>query len=152
MGPTDTLAAVEEIKGLKARYFRSIDTKDWDGLREVFTTDASLDMSDEARRRGADPATGVTVGAAAIVERMRRALADVTTVHHGHTPEIAVVSATEATGVWAMEDKLWWHDPSAPLASLHGYGHYHEAYTLVDGGWRIATTRLARLRVDVVRH
>ena len=28
---------VEAIKRLKARYFRTMDTKDWDGMRQVFT-------------------------------------------------------------------------------------------------------------------
>ena len=34
------LLAIEEIKQLKARYFRFLDTKDWAGLTTVFTPDA----------------------------------------------------------------------------------------------------------------
>lgn len=37
------LLAIEEIRGVKARYFRCMDTKDWDGLRAVFCDDAEFD-------------------------------------------------------------------------------------------------------------
>ena len=47
---------------------------------------------------------------------------DVVTVHHGHMPEIDVTSPTTATGTWAMEDTLRWHEGS-PLQTMHGYGH-----------------------------
>ncbi len=66
----------------------------------------------------------------------------------GHMPEIELTSPTTATGIWAMEDHLSF-PAGAQLAELHGYGHYHETYTKVDGTWRIATTRLARLRLDM---
>jgi hypothetical protein len=32
---------------------------------------------------------------------------------------------------------------------MHGYGHYHETYVLVDGQWLISTMTLKRLRVDI---
>jgi hypothetical protein len=48
-----------------------------------------------------------------------------------------------------MEDKLRWPD-GAPLATMHGYGHYHDRYEKVDGRWRITSTTLTRLRVDFV--
>ena len=50
-------------------------------------------------------------------------------------------------GVWAMEDKLRWPE-GAPLAAMHGYGHYHDRYEMADGRWRIKSTTLTRLRVD----
>jgi hypothetical protein len=31
---------------------------------------------------------------------------------------------------------------------MHGWGHYHETYVKGDGGWRIQTLTLTRLRVD----
>jgi hypothetical protein len=57
-------------------------------------------------------------------------------------PEIELVSATEARGVWAMND---WVDQ--PAFTLDGWGHYHERYVLEDGAWRIADERISRLRV-----
>jgi hypothetical protein len=43
------LAAVEEIKKLKARYYRFLDTHDWDAFEMVFTEDAEMDVSVEDR-------------------------------------------------------------------------------------------------------
>ena len=36
---------VEAIKQLKARYFRAMDTKDWDAMRDVFTDDVVVDTT-----------------------------------------------------------------------------------------------------------
>jgi len=73
----------------------------------------------------------------------------VTTCHHGHMPEIELTSATTATGIWAMEDHLWFSE-GHPLgiAQLHGYGHYHETYEKVGDRWYIKSLVLTRLRVD----
>jgi hypothetical protein len=34
---------------------------------------------------------------------------------------------------------------------IHGWGHYHETYVKLDVGWRILSTRLTRLRVEMTR-
>jgi uncharacterized protein (TIGR02246 family) len=140
--PLERLAAIEQIKALKARYFRCLDTKDWDGFAGVFAPDAVMDMSGETGGAG-----GVTRGPNEIVAFVRAAVEAVETVHHGHTPEIDVTSPTTATGTWAMEDMLRWPE-GGPLRSLHGYGHYHETYERVAGQWYIKTLTLTRLRVD----
>ena len=142
MDTTERLAAIEEIKQLKARYFRCMDTKDWDGFAAVFAPDAEMDM------RAEDPTSGLNHGAQVIADYVRSAVDPVVTVHHGHMPEIEVTSDTTATGIWAMEDKLRWPEGS-PISWLHGYGHYHETYERVDGAWRIKTLTLTRLRLDV---
>lgn len=72
----------------------------------------------------------------------------VTSVHHGHTPIIEFTSDTTATGIWAMEDMLWWSHPDGAEEHLHGYGHYHEEYRLVDDVWLISYRSLTRTRVD----
>lgn len=131
---------VEQIKQLKARYFRRMDTKDWAGLVEVFTSDVIIDMRGEGG--------GVTESASAFVTPLSEMLADVVTVHHGHMPEMTIDSKDSASGVWAMEDMLWWPEGS-PLKHLHGYGHYHETYARTVDGWRIATMTLTRLRRDI---
>jgi hypothetical protein len=127
---------IEAIKKLKARYFRTIDTKDWSGLRQVFADDVAMDTT----------ASGgsVITGAEQFLAFLREAIGDVTTVHHGHTPEVELTSPTTATGIWAMEDMLRWSNG----AELHGYGHYHETYEKLSGDWRIKTSILTRLRMD----
>jgi uncharacterized protein (TIGR02246 family) len=124
------------ITQLKARYFRTMDAKDWAGMRTVFTDDVVMDTTDSGG--------GVVTGADDFLAFLSETLADVVTVHHGHMPEIELTSATTATGVWALHDLLRWPDGS----ELAGYGHYHETYRKGDDGWRIASSRLTRLRMD----
>jgi hypothetical protein len=145
MEPAERLMATEEIKQLKARYFRCMDTKDWSGFEQVFAADAVMDMSSEMR----DQTTrgGITRGGAQIAGMVRTVVGPVVTVHHGHMPEIEITSPTTASGVWAMEDKLRWPEGS-PVRTMHGYGHYHETYERTEDGWRIKTITLTRLRVD----
>ncbi|WP_314036365.1 nuclear transport factor 2 family protein [Dietzia sp. CH92] len=140
----DTAADVEAIRQLKARYFRFMDTKDWDGLASVFTEDVEIDMTESGG--------GITRSRDEYIPFLRASIENVETVHHGHTPEISISSPASAIGTWAMEDKLWWPDGSARpgLRSLHGYGHYTEEYRKTGGGWKISAMRLSRLRVDTV--
>jgi uncharacterized protein (TIGR02246 family) len=127
---------MEAIKQLKARYFRTMDTKDWVTMRQVFTDDVLMDTTDS----GGD----IVAGADRFLAFLREVLDAVVTVHHGHTPEIELTSASSATGIWAMEDMLRWPDGR----ELHGYGHYHETYEKGDGVWRIKSSTLTRLRMD----
>jgi len=131
---------IEAIKQLKARYFRMMDAKDWDGLAAVFADDVEIDMTGEGG--------GITRSVAEYMPFLRENIETVTTVHHGHMPEIELTSPATATGIWAMEDELWWPE-GGPLAHLHGYGHYHETYVKTPAGWRIKTMKLTRLRRDV---
>jgi uncharacterized protein (TIGR02246 family) len=132
------LEDVEAIKQLKARYFRLMDTKQWDAWADVFTEDATVTASpdpDETFR-----------GRAEIVRKVSAALRDGTTVHHGHMPEIALTGPDTATGIWAMYDYV-----DLPQLVLHGWGHYHEEYARQEGRWRIRRLRLTRLRLDITQ-
>jgi hypothetical protein len=144
MDATEELVAIEQIKQLKARYFRTMDTKDWDGYTNVFAPSAVLDVSGES---GVPEDEGIIRGNTTIAEYVRGQVDPVLTVHHGHMPEIEITSDTTATGIWSMEDMLRWPE-GAPLGDMHGYGHYHETYEKIDGQWRIASCKLTRLRVD----
>jgi uncharacterized protein (TIGR02246 family) len=137
---SERLADVEEIKQLKARYFRCMDTKDWEGFRAVFAPDVTVDISADGM--------GVIAGVDNFLEFLEPILREVVTVHHGHMPEIEITSPTTATGIWAMEDHLQF-GPEETLQELHGYGHYHETYVKLDGRWHIQSTKLTRLRLDV---
>jgi hypothetical protein len=121
-----------------------MDTKDWDGYAQVFAPEAVLDVSGES---AVPDDEGIVRGNVTIAEYVRSQVDPVTTVHHGHMPEITITSPTTATGIWSMEDMLRWPE-NMPIGEMHGYGHYHETYEMVDGQWRIATCTLTRLRVD----
>ncbi len=145
------LTATEEIKQLKARYFRELDTKNWEGLNRVFAADAIFDL--RAVNSVRQPLSGefspplggedrIFRGRAAIVAMIRAAVESLITVHHGHTSEIEVLSETTARGIVPMEDTL--RLPSGELL-LNGFGHYHETYEKLDAHWQIKISRLTRL-------
>jgi hypothetical protein len=133
----ETLAEIEAIKQLKARYCRFLDTKDWTAWRSIFTDDFRSDTSEAGGK--------VIDGADEFVAFTRKSLRNQATVHQVHAPEIELTSATTARGVWALEDVVRF----GPGVNLRGYGHYHETYEKVDGQWRIKTSKLTRLREDV---
>jgi hypothetical protein len=144
MATHDELDAIEHIKKLKARYFRCMDTKDWDGFQAVFADDATMDTTEEA------PGIEVVTGAPEIRRFVEGSVGPVVTVHHGHMPEIEITSPTTARGIWAMQDFLKMPERS-PLGmkTMIGWGHYTETYERVDGEWKIKTLVLTRLRRDV---
>ncbi|MCW1382092.1 nuclear transport factor 2 family protein [Novosphingobium sp. KCTC 2891] len=150
--PLSRLIAIEEIKQLKARYFRLMDSKQWEPLRSVFADDAvfdaraslSIDGNGESGR-AAESNDWVYEGGDTIIDFIRTAVGTQRTVHHGHCHEIEILSDTEARGVIAMEDQIW--DESGAALTLHGMGHYHETYRKDGGAWRIVTSRITRLHV-----
>ena len=148
------LEALQAIRELKARYFRCMDVRDWEGMQDVFTGDIVMDMREEMATLAksgmpVDPEGGLIVGREVVVASMRDALVGTKTVHHGHMPEIELVSEAEARGVWAMEDIVVLPE-GAPISRIHGHGHYHETYVRgVDGRWRISHLRLTRLLVEL---
>jgi hypothetical protein len=171
MNDAERALAIEEIKKLKARYFRFFDTKDIDGFQSVFTADAELDsrqafigrdyvsgqwrMNNEpvAGPEAQHPAMRMTGWDA--IKAGFESMQNVSSVHHGHMPEIEITSPTTATGTWAMEDRLRWPaggwPPAEPYTQLHGYGHYVETYVKEsDGQWRIKTLTLNRSRVEMM--
>ena len=126
---------VEEIKKLKARYFRSLDSKDWDLYASVFAEDCVVDLRGaggelyEGRPAFVAYASGLTL---------------IQSVHQGHMPEIDLTGPDTATGVWALEDYNLWEDGT----QNHGWGHYFETYVKRDGRWAILTMKLSYLRIE----
>ena len=129
---------IEAIRQLKARYFRTMDTKDWAGMRQVFTDDVVIDTSEAGGER--------VDGADTFLAYLQEALGGATTVHQGHMPEIELTSETTATGIWALHDIVIFPNGMR----LDGFGHYHETYEKTADGWRIKTSTLTRLHSDFV--
>ena len=131
---------IEEIKQLKARYFRNMDLRRWDDWGQVFARQAVMEVPEADMR---------VVGRDEIVAAVSGALQGATTTHHGHMPEIEVTGPDTARGIWAMFDYVEWREAGGDTrVGLQGYGHYLEEYVREDGQWRIAKTRLERLRID----
>ena len=140
--PVQRLVDIEAIKQLKARYFRFLDTKRWEDWGLAFATDVVMEV----------PEVGmVNNGRAEVVQNVSAALEGARTVHHGHMPEIEITGAGTARGTWAMFDYVEWpSNEDGTRVGLTGYGHYVEDYVRDEGEWRIARTRLERLRVDPI--
>ncbi len=136
------LLDIEAIKQLKARYFRTMDTKDWAGFKAVFASDARMIV----------PEGGVDLtGNQTIADTISGFLQGATTTHHGQMPEIQITGANTAKGIWAMFDYVQFPGIDGQSGmGLQGYGHYHEEYVREDGEWKIARLELSRLRVDPV--
>ncbi len=143
---------LEAIRRLKARYFRFVDTKQWDRWGEVFTPDAVLDvplLRDTPLR-----------GRTEILAAVRRNLNELFTIHHGHMPEIEIRGRDRARGIWPMYDLLLRGSRASEGGSgsafpprYEGYGHYVEDYAKGnDGEWRIARTQLRRLHLETEQH
>ena len=126
---------VEEIRKLKARYFRALDTKNWDLYAQVFAPDVVVDLTRAGGQR--------FVGRDAFMD-YARGMTILQSVHHGHMPEIELTGPDSATGVWALEDYNIWEDGS----QNHGWGHYLESYVKREGRWQIASMALSYLRVE----
>jgi hypothetical protein len=141
------LVDLEEIKRLKARYCRYIDTKQFDALKTLFADDIRFDGFGSAPN-GSDGAT--------FIKGVTARLKDAVTFHHCHMPDIVFVGPDLARAVWAMEDYMEWDEPiglaDAPQArGIHGFGHYEEEYCRVDGIWKMRHLRLRRLRAIPLR-
>jgi hypothetical protein len=150
----DRLIAIEEIKLLKARYFRFVDSHDWAGLRTVFADDAVFGPERPAEpgspRAPTSPIakqfweTVRTEGGDAILHWISTSLADAASMHSGSMPEIEILTEDTARGLWAMEDIVRW-----PSLTIHGHGYYRETYVRRGGVWQIKSTELVRKSLKV---
>ncbi|MCX6000484.1 MAG: nuclear transport factor 2 family protein [Chloroflexi bacterium] len=123
---------IEAIKRLKYKYYRCVDTKLWDELRECFIPDATTSY-----RNGQHSFSGVDN----IMAFLSRRLGPLLTMHHGHHPEIEITSPTTAKGTWSLEDYVI--DRKAKLR-VHGGAFYSDDYVKIDGQWKIKHTGYVR--------
>lgn len=144
MDRLEILWAIEEIKQLKARYFRFTDTRRTDDFMNVFTPDLMWTWLDR------DNTTVLTQFTSAqafrdYLDSIEESRMAGFSVHQGFLPEIEILDADSARGIWAMQDYI--HNPGDK--HFIGYGHYHEEYRRCpDGQWRISHCTVSRLHVD----
>lgn len=132
------LAALEDLRRLKYRYFRTLDLKLWD--------DFAATLTDDVQGRYGTKVYGESLaldGREAVVDFMRSKLGDdILTVHIAHHPELEV-DGDEATGSWAFEDTVI--VPSFNVL-IRGAGYYTDRYRRnTDGQWQIAATSYDRI-------
>ncbi|MEU7143810.1 nuclear transport factor 2 family protein [Nocardia sp. NPDC046473] len=132
------LAAIEAVRQLKYRYFRTLDLKRWDEFADTLAEDAAGRYGTHAL---GEPLT--LDGRAAITAFMRENLGPtVVTVHIASHPEI-VVDGETATGSWGFEDTVIATEYGV---LIRGAGYYSDTYRLdPDGSWRITSTTYQRI-------
>lgn len=147
MDDLQRLLIIEDIRVLRSRYWRYLDTQQWDKFASLFTDDCVFDASFDAFTP--DP------GGRAIADRVAEVFVGVTSVHRGMQHEIEVIDESHARGIWTMDDYLM-YPPGAGHAggsestsTVHGYGHYVDDYLKVDGEWLFSHVELYRIHREV---
>ena len=130
----DPITEIESIRQLKYRYFRYLDQKLWEPLKELFVPEAVSSYSGgKYAFKGRD----------AILEFLASSLGPtMITMHHGHHPEIQLTSESTATGIWALEDVVI---DTANELTIRGAAYYRDEYVKLNGEWKIRSTGYERL-------
>lgn len=139
MKDIDRLLAIEEIKCLKHKYFRTLDTNDWESLAECMTEDCV------ARYDGGKYSYD---GVDNLIAFLRKFMDGPTqlTLHQGHHPEITIIDADNATGKWYLQDVVI---NLKDNTTLRGAGIYEDRYVKIDGRWRISHTGYKRTYEEI---
>lgn len=121
---------VEAIKALKYRYFRCLDSKDWDGFAACFVPDAT---GDYAGLQFSDRDS--------LVDYMRTNMGPgLISLHQAHHPEIAI-DGDSATGTWYLQDLILVPEHRF---RLEGAAFYQDRYQRTETGWLIGHTGYQR--------
>lgn len=140
------LVEIEALRQLKARYFRALDTKQWEEFADTFSEDAVLEVDSAVSTWGGDGGHKIQAsGRAQIRDMVRASRHETVTVHQGHTAEIEVLSPATAKAIWLLEDIV-----DSPAVYRRSHGHYHETYEKIAGRWYIKTLKLTRLRIEEI--
>jgi hypothetical protein len=140
------LTIIEEIRALRSRYFRYLDTQQWDEFGALFTIDCVLDFPFDSFT----PEPGGRAIAAGVAE----VLGGGASVHQGMQHEIEVLDGSHARAIWAMSDLLMPPpgDPASSVAFVRGHGHYVDEYRCVDGRWLFSHVELYRIHREITSH
>lgn len=132
------LTAIEEIRQLKYRYFRTLDMKEWAEFGDCLTEDVVARYGTQAmdkplhfdRRQDVVDFMSGNLGTSII------------SIHIASHPEISVDGDT-ATGSWGFEDTVIVPDFKV---MIRGGGYYKDEYRKdADGKWRISGTKYERI-------
>lgn len=122
------LSDIEEIKRLRAAYFRCLDTANVEELASLLTEDfACLCHGGDYEYKADSKAEFI-----GMIENSFHQ--EIVTQHNGHGPEIDLVDETHATGVIYFHDQVY-HFRSKEY--LQGTGIYRDRYRKVEGRWQI---------------
>jgi hypothetical protein len=152
--PVQRLLDLEELKKLKARYFRLMDAKEWDEFRDLLTEDLEMNFAfpdEQFYPKGAErtPEGWARTDRDGLLAWLVAASDGFTMVHHAHMPDIELTGPDTATGTWSMTDFTRW-DASGDPTWYRSYGGHVEDYVRTDAGWKIRRTVFHRHDFDVM--
>ncbi|MFC6672044.1 nuclear transport factor 2 family protein [Marinobacterium aestuariivivens] len=127
----EKLESVEEIRQLKARYWRSCDRKDHRAVLDCFVAgEVEIDYGP----------IGFFSDRESFV-KVFRALGckdNIVDMHHGANPEIERIDAYHANGIW---DLYFFTIDTDGRTFMQLAGRYEDRYLRLDGEWKIESTR-----------
>jgi hypothetical protein len=130
------LMDIEAIKQLKGTYFRCLDTANFDEIGTLFHEDVSVHFWGGSYE-------WTLQGRGEYLESLQKSFITTSIGHHnGHTPEIQILSETEATGIWYLADNMWILNANF---LTQGTAVYWDRYLKVDGRWLIKDTKYRRI-------
>ena len=124
------------IQTLKYKYFRAVDTGDFDLMRSLLHDDLETDLKGGTYHVA-------TQGADAFLAVLRQMLhPQVVALHLGHHPEIEVQSRVAARGRWYLWDDF---RDLAARTRFYGSAIYEDEYLKVGDSWRLRRTSYRRV-------
>lgn len=129
------LLEIHQIQQLKYRYFRAVDTHNWELLTGCLTEDcvARYDQG----KYSFDGRDALISGLKAVMDSPTKL-----TMHQGHHPEISITGEDSATGVWYLQDYVI---DTQDNWLLFGTAIYEDKYRKVNGEWLICYTGYQRI-------
>jgi hypothetical protein len=130
------LMDLEAIRQLKYAYFRCVDTANLEELATLFHDDVTVNFIGGTYEWNVQ-------GKQDYVNNIAMAFSkEAVGQHNAHHPEIQLLSETEATALWYLEDNMWILNHNA---RTFGTALYRDHYLKVDGKWLIKDTRYERI-------
>lgn len=130
------LSDLEDIRQLKARYFRCIDTGNHSELATCFADDVVFDLRGGGYRLRVE-------GREDLVEFIASCFnSDVIAMHHGHNPEIRFTGTDTAEAIWYLEDRFI---NAVRNEDTYGTSLYHDRYRRTADGWKLEFSEYDRV-------
>lgn len=130
------LSDIEEIKVLKHRYFRAIDTANTELLAGLFTDDLDVVYNGGTYRVALS-------GRETMLEFLANSFhSGAAAMHIGLMPEIAITGDNSATGIWYLQDVFIDLERDD---HTFGTAIYTDSYRRESGVWKICATHYDRV-------
>ncbi len=130
------LSDIEDIKLLKHRYFRGMDTANWDLLDSLFADDVTVDF------RGGGYRVNFSGRENYMIFLKNSFHSDAVAMHYGSMPELTLTGDDEAEGYWYLYDIFI---QANTRSQTTGTALYKDRYRRIDGQWKIVATEYDRL-------